>query len=414
MVASFALAHSQNNQHFYTSFGKRTNAALVTEPTRTASVRTASIVGAKTTGEKSLPLFRAGEITNSSSSVSQPNERMGSNGSGALANDGKQSGDVATTQGDAATAQGNASAQGDAATTQGDASTQDESATTQEQNTPKTLSASIASADGNTYTVTLTYDQTANIPNGAQLNVVELNQLPNDWGDEEKQRTTYKDRPLATELLLEEDEYNQRKDMLAKALELGKDDKIVWNKYLDITIVADDEEITPAADVTLEIQTNAVPAASSDALEAVQLNGDESKRLEATNTTGTKADEKNKKPEELNARLSTNTNKLGELAVAQVVQKKFGWQLFDKAINVYAARSVEATPHEIPLNIDYLNDSRLVSLVGILVNPTRAYGTNLWVDAATLEGASDETGNVVVYSLHGNNESSQLVGKEGT
>ena len=196
VAASVALVYNQSNQHSYTLHSKFANATFVAEPARGANIRTAQLSHAGTNAKKATSLFRASESTELSSSASKSDAQAGSADSGAQPGEG-------------ADGQGQEAQPGDGAANP-------------EQSAPKTLSTSIKSSDGRTYTVTITYDQKANIPNGAQLIVTELNQLPSDWDDAEKQRTDYKDRPLATELLLGEDECMQRRDCLSRGLRASR------------------------------------------------------------------------------------------------------------------------------------------------------------------------------------------------
>lgn len=407
---------SETNTLNVRGMGAGSTDASTTGAAHGVNVQTAHLAGAGAGSTLALPLIQASETPGLSTDTNKTDGSDASGNSSSSATyatnaNGQSFADSRDGGGSTVSVEST-----NAGSTANDASSSQTSGTTQsgeataEQGT-KTLSKSIKSADGHTYTVSVTYDGSANVPDGAKLEVVELNRLPDDWNDEEKQRTTYKDRPLATERLLDANKFSQRSELLGKTLDMGDDDKLTWSKFFDVSIVADGEKVEPAADVTVEVQTNAVAAQASDALEMARLDGDESARLEVTNETGTKEGEDEKKPEELQARIRAKTGKLGELAIAQVVQKKFGWQLFGSAISVFGPRSVEVTPYEMPLEMSYANGSRLISIVGVTAQPTRSFGTYLWVGSASVEGEQDQTGHVVVNRLYGNNESARLIEK---
>ncbi|MBR3226232.1 MAG: prepilin-type N-terminal cleavage/methylation domain-containing protein [Atopobiaceae bacterium] len=282
----------------------------------------------------------------------------------------------------------------------------------QKQKTAK-LSKTLKSVDGRSYTITIAYNNEAQIPQGAELMVAETTRVPDDWNDEEKQQTTYKDRPTATENMVDAQEMAAHIDRLTKTLDLGKDGRLMWNKLLNVRIVANGEEVVPAADVQVEVETNAMPASASDSLEAVRLDGDESSRLTVKNATGTKDGEAEKKPEELNTRIAFNTGELGEIALAQVSEKKFGWTMRGEDISVFVPRSITTKPFEVPFDMEYMNGLHLIELFTVNAEPSHEYGTTLWIKATMPSNNTNEFGGIACYKIAEDNKFEQVFDAKG-
>ncbi|MDO4538751.1 MAG: hypothetical protein Q4B54_11370, partial [Coriobacteriales bacterium] len=299
-----------------------------------------------------------------------------------------------------------------------------------------TLEKRLKSVDGHSYTVRVSFSGDAGVPEGAELSVVELNQLPADWGDEQKQAEAYKDRPYATEELLGSDEMAQHTGELLSALELGQDAQAMWSKLLRVEIVKDDAVVLPQSEVKVEIVTDAVKSQSSDTLEvalvrkstnensgseelvAEKSDGQTAEKLDVKNKTAAevakakvKAAEEAKASRETkavgssadaesgaalvatsesaasgsaekkssakgvekssvksttaaaataNSSVSFTTRELGEIGLAQVVEKKFEWQLYGQTVGVWGARSVEVKPSEKQYGQELVEDLSLI------------------------------------------------------
>ena len=94
----------------------------------------------------------------------------------------------------------------------------------------ETLSGDVLTADGKTYTVTVTYGADAKIPEGATLKVEEVDQ--------------------------NSDEYINYSDQALKAITDDKDVEIASARFFDVSIIVDGKEYEPQAPVTIKITYN--------------------------------------------------------------------------------------------------------------------------------------------------------------
>lgn len=79
--------------------------------------------------------------------------------------------------------------------------------------------------------------------------VREVNQVPADYGDEDKRATTYKDRPLATETYVTEEQMATRMEDAARALSITSRDLQLWHKVLDVRLMVGELEVLPNSNV---------------------------------------------------------------------------------------------------------------------------------------------------------------------
>lgn len=237
----------------------------------------------------------------------------------------------------------------------------------------------LKSADGKTYKVKVIASASAGIPEDVQLSVMELNQIPAGWDNMEKRLTIYKGRPYATEKLLDENQMRQYGGRLSQALSLGEDSVLMWNKLLNVTFVRDGTVFEPVGSVLVEVETDAIAAPTSDALEVALLADENSQAYTVRNETGTKKDETDKEPKDLCTRVVFSANRLGDLALAQVSQKKFEWNVDKSVLSVYAPRRTVVSASELDPNIDLGEDRTATQVLAMTVDPARAFGNTLWI-----------------------------------
>ena len=134
----------------------------------------------------------------------------------------------------------------------------------------QTLQKTIRSASGEFYTVIVSFDKSANIPENAVLDVLEYVQVPDD--PEWKDKPENKDRPFDTELIISKEDMADRTEMLTKGLDAKADDGnfVYYTKFLAIDVVADGQSIMPANNVEVTIETNGVRPADACGLEVAE------------------------------------------------------------------------------------------------------------------------------------------------
>jgi len=195
----------------------------------------------------------------------------------------------------------------------------------------QTLETTLASADGTTYTLKLACDETAGIPEGARLRLVELNQA---LDREEAAREENKSRPYDSERFVSAADLQKRGEVLDRYLELGEDGYRFYTKHLEVSLEVDGEPVVPAAPVELTLETTALPRERAGCLElAWKTDVDHPTAeipfgyqwFECENVTDD-GDETSK--------VRFSTDMLGELAVAGVAYPLSSWDVDGEQIAI--------------------------------------------------------------------------------
>jgi hypothetical protein len=141
----------------------------------------------------------------------------------------------------------------------------------------KTIKGALKGVDGARYTLTLSYDENAEIPDGAKLFLVELNL---ELTEEEKKRKENEKRPFETEKFLSEKALEQESFDLHRGLKVEENDYVLFTKFLDVSLEKDGKIIQPKAPVGITVETNAVKEGASDALEVAVYDKEATKEWE--------------------------------------------------------------------------------------------------------------------------------------
>ena len=273
-----------------------------------------------------------------------------------------------------------------------------------------TLSQEYKADDGATYTVTVAFDESACVPEGAELRV----ELP--VADDAATADSVKSR-------------------VERALALGNDDRILTIDYLAVSIVAGGRVVSPASAVNVEVQTDAIEPSRSAFVEVVVMGADEAVEggspdnadaSAPTDGTGMPSDEcvipqnltDNKEDAQV-TRLSFSARSLGTIALASVATRQDVWNGEGLAVSVLAPRyglaistADEAAP-ELEEGVDCL------ACFAIQAEPRPAYGTSLWLEAPSSEEVvqqeNEQLGGVLAYLLddEGGISGDPLCGPEG-
>ncbi len=266
-----------------------------------------------------------------------------------------------------------------------------------------TLTQTIKTSQGKSYTVTVTYGADAAIPEGADLRVTELVRVPDDY--DQKRDTDYKDRPFETEQFLDAGELASRDEAIAHALEVSDEQYVFFTKHLVVELVEGDAAYTPQTPVEVAVQTDDVSAASASALEALVRDGEGYARLSTEDRAG--ADELSAGGEVDSdqaagwpARVRFTTSSLGEVALAGVVEPKASWEHNGERVTLLGAKSTSVAAEEAGAQ-EREDGVEAVAAFAAHVDPNPVYGTDLWLKAERDAGAGRKRSGIVAWLLDG-------------
>ena len=255
-----------------------------------------------------------------------------------------------------------------------------------------TLSRECKTDDGFTYNVTVSFDESACVPEGAELRV----ELPVAGDDAARDNV---------------------QSRVERALALQNDDRILTTDYLVVSIEAGGHVVSPASAVNVEVQTDAIEPSRSAFVEVVVMGAgedaegggqDETDAFAPADDTELPSDDRvipqNVTDDEEDARitkLSFPARSLGTIALASVATRQDMWLGEGLAMSLLAPRqglavsiTDEAAP-ELEKGMDCL------ACYAIQAEPRPAYGTSLWLEALTFEEVvqqeNEQPDGVLVY-----------------
>lgn len=252
-----------------------------------------------------------------------------------------------------------------------------------------TLSETVEVDSEHSLTVTVVYDQTACIPEGAELHVL-TPRLANDADDE------------------------NRDSHLRKALGLGEDERILKTLHAYVGIESDGVAVDPASDVEVTIETSVIEPAQSSMVEVAAL--DAAEHLVPRNLTDDKADVSSTK-------LAFSASHLGELAFATVAARQNLWEGHGLCVSLWVPRwcADREDLHVTAVDSDAPELDEGVDLLGcytLQMASHPSYGTTLWLEARRSEGdsskqqVSEELGGAIAYSVKDGALADRLFGPE--
>ena len=273
-----------------------------------------------------------------------------------------------------------------------------------------TLSRECKTDDGLTYNITVSFDESACIPEGAELRV----ELPGAGDDAARDNV---------------------EPRVERALALENDDRILTTDYLAVSIEAGGHVVSPAAAVNVEVQTDAIEPSRSAFVEVVVMGAgkdveggspNEADAFARADNTEVPSDDRvipqnvtDDKEDARVTKLSFPARSLGTIALASVATRQDMWSSEGLAMSVLAPRqglavsiTDEATP-ELEKGMDCL------ACYAIQAEPRPAYGTSLWLEALPSEEVAQQKnerpGGVLAYLLddEGDIRSDPLCGPEG-
>ena len=257
-----------------------------------------------------------------------------------------------------------------------------------------TLSRECKTDDGFTYNVTVTFDKSACVPEGAELRV----ELPVAGDDATR------------------DSVESR---VKRALALENDDRILTTDYLAVSIEAGGHVVNPASAVNVEVQTDAIEPSRSAFVEVVVMGaGEDDKggtpdKADApvpAEDTGVPSDDcvvpQNITDDTEDARvtrLSFSARSLGTIALASVATRQDVWNGEGLAMSVLAPRQGPAASIEDEAAPELEKGMDCLACYAIQADPRPAYGTSLWLEALPSEESkrqeNEQLGGVFAYLL---------------
>ncbi|MDO4537171.1 MAG: prealbumin-like fold domain-containing protein [Coriobacteriales bacterium] len=218
-------------------------------------------------------------------------------------------------------------------------------------------------ANGAYYHVSLEYDESAAIPEGAELQLSE---------------------PDARGL----------RSSFEQALKLQEKDRVLEDAYLKLQITADGQAIEPAAPVDIRIETNAFAPEQAASIEAALLSPSATAAEHILPRTLGRKD--------TDPKLSMRVEHLGTLALGAVVGSIKTWQQPDLDVTLLGPRfglSVELSEVDAPQFEEGIETSACVQ---INASSSSAADAGLWVEATPRKNAAraqDELGGTFAYGM---------------
>lgn len=256
------------------------------------------------------------------------------------------------------------------------------------------LKSTVVVVGGKRYTITIKYDESAQIPEGAELRIVCVRETPEGYNPK---KSEWKNRPADDELYLSASEMKGRKAALDKVFGVQDGDYVFYTEFLDIAIVADGQQIQPAAPVEITVETDAVKAALSDTI-GMSFYADVPKgrsrgvALNVNNLTGGSS----KKAYKNGSKFEFKAETLSELGIAGIAVPLLEEQIQGFDITVLSSNTASVSVYEEIVEEGALAaDGNVAGVFGVSVDSSPSYGAGLWL-AAKPANVSDEAASEAV------------------
>ncbi len=282
----------------------------------------------------------------------------------------------------------------------------------------KSIQGTVSSVAGGHYTVTVKYGDNAVIPEGSKVVVTEYVQEP----EPEHYR-----EPGDHEAFVSKDYLANRVSVLSKCLDVPKDGRVFFSKFLDVAIVYNGQEILPQAPVEVSVETTAVDIACADEIELARVVYDEAvandkqavkdgyvasdgttvKAISADNITYEEDAKTKSKPSDHGiVKLRYSTKEFGELAIAGIsVPVATVWQDGVASAQVLGPRSMGVHAYDVQAS-GLEEGEELLGAYAFSTDPSREHGTMMWARVVTGSSASaaastKKSDALVGYALQG-------------
>ena len=224
-----------------------------------------------------------------------------------------------------------------------------------------------------TYKVQVVYGEDANIPDGSEIEITELEET-----DERKDQ--------------------ERQDEAVRILDLGEKERVLQHRFLKIAIKADGYEIQPAAPVDVTVTTKIIAPAQSDAVEVVLMGKDDGEALETKNLTGIDNDG-NEIKDPSTTRVRFVTSRFGDLDFCVVVAPRYEYDLNGTMATVWGPRNTRVDVAEHDFNEDLGEGRTLVRTLTMAQDPAHERDSALWVSIADDRADEDKVGVPSAYLM---------------
>lgn len=226
---------------------------------------------------------------------------------------------------------------------------------------PRAVAASLTAEDGTCYTVTVSYDESAGLPDDVRVRLRQPVIAPEG---EAARLAAEQGRPYDTERFVTAGELADYRRALRDTLAVGDKDFVFFSGLLDVELVSGELVVQPQAPVEITVETDGAAQSAGYALESAMLWPAETydeqgqpltvirgQALDTEDVGGEIAPtyDENGLPAEGNARLLISTDSLTTLGLLGVADEKAVWQVQGVTLTLYGSRStVWAVSNAVP------------------------------------------------------------------
>lgn len=233
-----------------------------------------------------------------------------------------------------------------------------------------------------TYDVQVTCDANAGIPEGAELEVSEVQAK------------------------------DEQKKAAREQLKLAEHDRVVAETYLKVAIKAGGKEVQPTAPVEVVVETASMAPAYSDAVEVVVL-GEKDNAVTVENLTG-KRDDGTEDEKPTTTKLRLKAAKLGEFGLAAVVAPFDTWVYNGQTTALLGPRNKQAAVSEVLYDEQVVDGKTLLRTVTFQTEPAHAWHPALWAESRLGEGHDAAAGAVSCWRWEDGRATAKVFGEAGT